>query len=63
MHSDSMRLATNRLDSLYLSLVKVAALGGLIEELQQSRPAVRCLVFDHHRAELGKRVLHRVSAK
>lgn len=47
---------------LYLSVMRIAALGGLIEELQQGRPAVWCLMFDHHCTQLGQRVLHCVSA-
>lgn len=45
-----------------LSVFGVAALGGFAEELQERRPAVRGLVFDHDGAQLGERVLHGVPA-
>lgn len=39
---------------LYLSVIRIAALGGLTEEIQQGRPAVWCLVFNHHCTQLGQ---------
>lgn len=51
-----------RRKNMNLSIFCVAALGGFTEELQQGGPAVGGLVFDHHRAQLGERVLHRVPA-
>lgn len=39
---------------MYLSVMGVGALGGLIEELEQGRPAVWCLMFNHNSTELGE---------
>lgn len=47
----------------YLSVMRDAALGGLIKKLQQGRPAVWCLMFNHNCTQLGQSMLHGVPAK